>query len=90
MKSSNKLKYCLIGNAALLTASISLFVMFGAKETAYWNFGPNDNLVLINIKIDTWFKYNVLLVVILFFKVFNVVISEIANPILSFNIYNPD
>ncbi len=90
MKNNKKMKICLISNIFLLASILLILIIFGADKTTYWNFGPNTSLVVINIKIDTWVKYNILLLFISFFKILHVIISEIANPILSFNIYNPD
>jgi hypothetical protein len=52
--------------------------------------GPSPNLMLLGIKIDTWAKYTVLQVLMCIFQIADTVIQEFANPILGFNIYNPD
>lgn len=90
MNINNKLKLCVISNLLLLVSSILIISLVGSKETDYWNYGPNDNLVIINIHINTLTKYYSLLIFIAVFKCLQVIISEIAHPIIGFNIYNPD
>lgn len=90
MNVNQKLKICVISNLVILIGIILIVSLCGSKENAYWNIGPGDGLVLINIHIDTWDKYYGLLGFILIFKISQVVIAEIAHPIIGFNIYNPD
>lgn len=87
---NKKLRLCVIANFILLLLIIIIFKLCGKGKSDYWNFGPNDKLVIINIEINTYFKYIILLIMIAILKMMNVVISEIANPIIGFNIYNPD
>lgn len=87
---NKKLQLCVIGNFTLLLFIILLFIFFGNSESNYWRFGPSETLVIINVKINNYFKYCILLLIITILKIMNVVISEIAHPIISFNIYNPD
>jgi hypothetical protein len=56
----------------------------------YFRFGPGDDLVLINLKVNTNAKYSAVLVCIAAINVIKVVSEEIGGPILGFNIYNPD
>ena len=84
-----KLFWCIIGNA------ISLFIVVLSIASMningiYLRFGPNDNLVIVSVLIDTWFKYLVLLFVISTINVIKVVSEDVGMPILGFNIYNPD
>jgi hypothetical protein len=53
-------------------------------------YGPNDNLYVLSIKINTPQKYIYLQVFLLFVEFSRVFTNEIASPILGFNIYNPD
>ena len=90
MNVNNKLRICIFANALLLSGIIIIISLCGSKESKYWRFGPNEDLVLINVHINTWNKYYYLLGVIAFIKVTQVIINEIAQPIIGFNIYNPD
>jgi hypothetical protein len=60
-----------------------------SKDT-YFTYGPNDNLFILSVKIDTLSKYLWLQVFLIFTECSRVFINEIANPILGFSIYNPD
>ena len=87
---NNKLRICVFSNFILLIFIILIISLCGKEESNYWNFGPNENLVIINVQINNYKKYCLLLLTISIFKMMNVVISEVANPIIGFNIYNPD
>jgi len=53
-------------------------------------FGPQHSLIILGISIDTWPKYIILQVFIMCFQVTDTLVNEFANPILGFNVYNPD
>jgi len=90
MDINTKLKLCVISNLFLLFIIIGVIIIFSSREDKYWNWGPNKDLLVISVKIDTWVKYYWLLLFIAILKISNVIISEVAHPILGFNIYNPD
>ena len=86
-----KLKACILANSVLLIIIIIILSIFRSESAdKYWNYGPNKDLILISIQIDTWKKYFILLVFIALIRITEVVVGEIANPILGFSIYNPD
>lgn len=89
MDKSKKLKYCVIANILVLTMVIVLSIVY-RDDSDYWNVGPNKNLIVISVHIDTLNKYFLLLLVISVINISKVVIEEIGMPILGFNIYNPD
>ena len=91
MKNVNKkLKICLICNFLLLMFVMSLVVVFRDDESKYLRWGPQDDLIIISVAIDDYTRYFMLLFCIMIIKVSDVLIGEIANPIIGFNIYNPD
>ena len=91
MKNINKkLRLCVIGNAILLIVVTSMIVHFRDDKTKYLRLGPHNDLMLISVVIDNYTKYFLLVFFIIIIKVSDVFISEIAHPILGFNIYNPD
>lgn len=90
MDINKKLKLCVISNMILLFIIIGVIIIFSSREDKYWNCGPNKDLLVISVKIDTWIKYYWLMLFIAILKISNVIISEVAHPILGFNIYNPD
>lgn len=89
MKSRTKLKWCLIANFLLLLSFGTLLEIF-KSSSSYWNVDPNSNLTVISIHINTWSKYFYILGLLSVFNISQVIISEIAHPILHFSIYNPD
>ena len=87
---NRRLKYCIIANFTLLCI-ISLLIMF-MRETddTYFRIGPNDNLSIMSVKINTNYRYLLLQILLAFIEIIRVIVNEIASPILGFNIYNPD
>lgn len=85
-----RIKICIIGQIFLLVSVIIPTTLLANKESTYYRFGPNDDLIIISIKIDTWLKYGILMIYILIFRICKVFITELGMPILTFNIYNPN
>lgn len=56
----------------------------------YFSFGPSEDFVLINFRINTFTKYYWVLACIAVINVIKVISEEMGGPILGFNIYNPD
>ena len=65
-------------------------ILLDNGTSSYFKWGWSDNLVLISIPINTKARYISVCVYIVLIKASGVLIGEIANPILGFNIYNPD
>lgn len=89
MKQLSKIRLCLILNIFLLTF-ISFFITFFAGNSKYFRFGPNSDFVFISVTIDTYDRYFLLLGLIGLNNIIKVFVSEIGEPILIFNVYNPD
>ena len=85
-----RIKICIIGQLLLLISVIIPTTLLANKDSTYYRFGPNDDLIIISIKIDTWLKYGILMIYILIFRICKVFITELGMPILTFNIYNPN
>ena len=49
-----------------------------------------EGLYILSVKIDNYYKYSVLLLLISVIRIVKVLVNEIADAILSFRIYNPD
>jgi hypothetical protein len=60
------------------------------NDGKYARFGPSDDLVVISVKIDTTAKYSALLCFIAIINTIQILSEDIGNPILGFNIFNPD
>tara|TARA_B100001250_G_scaffold391373_1_gene392180 strand:- start:218 stop:691 length:474 start_codon:yes stop_codon:yes gene_type:complete len=65
-------------------------MIFKDDRSKYLRWGPQDDLIIISVAVDTYDKYMMLLATIAVIKISDVLIGEIANPIIGFNIYNPD
>jgi hypothetical protein len=83
----NRLTFCLSANVVLLLL-IGALIYFFAEESMYFRFGPG--FTLAGVKINSWPRYILLHIVLLWTQQIDMLVSEFANPILSFNIYNPD
>ena len=90
MTPQQRLKICIVGQLLLLISVIIPTVILANKQSTYYRFGPNDDLIIISIKINTWLRYGILLVYVLIFRVCNVFVTEFGMPILGFNIYDPN
>jgi hypothetical protein len=60
------------------------------SNSKYFRIGPHPDFVLIAVKIDTVTRYVTLLVFTTIVNILKVIVEDIATPILTFNIYNPD
>ncbi len=85
----NKIRLCILGNA-ITVLLVVLPICLLSESGNYFRFGPSDDFILINIKIDTSAKYFSVLTSIAIINVIKVISEEIGAPILGFNIYNPD
>ena len=85
-----RLKICIVGQLLLLISIIIPTILLANKDSTYYRFGPNEDLIIISIKINTWNRYGVLLVYIMLIRICKVFINELGMPILTFNIYNPN
>ncbi len=85
----NKIRLCILGNT-ITVLLVVLPICLLSESGDYFRFGPSDDFILINIKIDTSAKYFSVLTSIAIINVIKVISEEIGAPILGFNIYNPD
>ena len=87
MTPQQRLKICIIGQLLLLISVIIPTVLLANKQSTYYRFGPNEDLIIIfTIKINTWLRYSILLVkkYVLIFRICKVFITELGMPILHF------
>lgn len=93
MNSKTKLKLCAILYTFLIILIIILVLCFKTYDTYFrWGVPPSNEppLLILSVKIDNYYKYVILLCVITLVRIVKVLVSEIADAILSFTIYNPD
>ena len=84
-----KIRICLGLNVLLLLFISSCIIIF-ASDSKYFRYGPSNNFLLISVKINTLTRYIFLLFLIACNNCIKVLISELGEPILVFNVYNPD
>lgn len=90
INNNQRLKKCIFINFALLSLIILVISILKNPNDKYFRFGPNEDLSIMSLKINTKNRYILFQIFIAFTEVTRVVINEIASPILGFNIYNPD
>ena len=69
---------------------ISFFITFFTGNSKYFCFGPNEDFIFISVPINSYKRYGLLLFLISLNDIIKVLVSEIGEPVLVFNIYNPD
>lgn len=89
MKLKQQLKLCIAGSAVLTIITL-IFTTIFAEEKGWFSFGPSTHLSIAGVIIDTREKYSLLIFSIVLNSVIDTLVSEFAQPILGFNIYNPD
>lgn len=85
-----KLTTCLVANVATLVLVIALVIAFADKRATYWRWGPNPDLIVISVAIDSWGRMLLLYLIIFIIRVSAVLVEELGMPVLGFSIYNPD
>jgi hypothetical protein len=85
----------LINKALLLwAASCSLFLTIavnqtsGDSETKFFTFGPRDELVILDIKINTPWRYSVVVMYTIFSTIARTVLQEVVSPWLIQSVQN--
>jgi len=90
LKTNHKVWLCLLGNTLTMITIIILIIIFRDPSSKYFRLGPNDDLIVISVNINTWIKWSILLVVVGLIRGCEVLVNELGSPILGFRIYNPD
>lgn len=84
-----KIQFCLIANIVLLSVVICFMFIF-VSDSKYFRLGPNIDFIVISVPIYNYYRYSILLGIITFVNITKVIIAEIGEPVLVFNVYNPD
>lgn len=90
MQVRDKLYYCVAGNFASLALVLVTVASLNDGTSPYFRWGPNQELMLISVHINTWSRWIVTMLFIGMLRVCDVWVNEIGSPVLGFNIYNPD
>jgi len=81
-------RICLVFNLVTLIAIVSIISIVGNGK--YLHFGPSEDLSIIGVKIDTWERWAIVNVMIVFISISDTFINEWGMPFISFRIYDPD
>lgn len=84
-----KVQICLGLNMFLLAIILTSIVSLG-RENTYFRMGWSADFVLVGVIIDSKIKYVTLLLLIAIMNAIKVIVSELGEPVLIFNVYNPD
>ena len=90
LTNSQKVWLCLLGNLITMILVLVIVCIFRDDESKYFRFGPQSDLIVISIRIDTWNKWLLLNLFIGLVKGCDVLVNELGSPILGFRVYNPD
>ena len=94
-----QLRACVAANGVLTLGWVGAIAYFSSKHgtTAtnysmgnFMQFGPNDNLNVMGVVLDTWPSYMWFVFCVVIFRVIQTWVHEIAHPIIGFRIYDPD
>ena len=65
-------------------------ILLDNGKSKYFRWGPHEDFIMVSVPINTNQRYICTIIFAALLSAGEVVIGEIANPILGFNIYNPD
>lgn len=90
MNVQRKLQLSIFGSfIVLLMVAIPIFLLDNG-ESKYFRCGWHDDFILISVPINDKSRYICAVIFVVLTRAGEVFIGEIANPIIGFNIYNPD
>ena len=90
MNVQRKLQLSILGSfIVLLIVAIPIFLLDNG-ESKYFRCGWHDDFILISVPINDKSRYIYAVIFVVLTRAGEVFIGEIANPIIGFNIYNPD
>ena len=90
MNVHRKLQLSILGSfIVLLMVAIPIFILDNG-ESKYFRYGWHDDFILISVPINDKSRYIYAVIFVVLTRAGEVFIGEIANPIIGFNIYNPD
>ncbi len=84
-----KVQVCLVLNVCLLCAISSIVFSF-ASGSKYLRAGWAEEFDLIGVRINSPSRYYLLLALIAIMNAVKVIVAELGEPVLVFNVYNPD
>jgi len=85
-----KLRLCILSNFLLLVLITLPILLMNNNQSKYFRTGWHDDLILISVPINSFARYFITCLFLIAIEISDVIIGEIAHPIIGFNIYNPD
>ena len=88
MNAVNRTRACLIFNLCTLFVIVCIVSIVG--NGSYLNFGPSEDLNIIGVRINSWKRWTIVNILIVFISIADTFINEWGMPFITFRIYNPD
>ena len=88
MKIKKRTALCVFFNILGLVALL-VFIFGEAPSQSIFQFGPSPNLVVLQVRIDTWRKYTYLILANCLSRSLDVLVNDIGSPNLGFSIFDP-
>ena len=85
-----KLKWSVLGSFFVLLLVVVPIFLLDNGESKYFRYGWHDDFVLVSVPINNKYRYIGAVFFVVITRVGEVFIGEITNPVIGFNIYNPD
>jgi hypothetical protein len=76
-------------NVGILTLVSVLAVLCDDGQSRYWQTGPQQDLKIVSVRIDTWFRYYGLVILIVCLNIGRVIVDDVCNPTIFFPVYDP-
>tara|TARA_Y100001958_G_scaffold150852_1_gene135134 strand:- start:1987 stop:2502 length:516 start_codon:yes stop_codon:yes gene_type:complete len=90
MDIKSKLVLSTLASLVVLIVLATPIFLLDNGDSKYFRYGWHDDLVLISVPINTGNRYFCAVLFVVIIRIGEVLVQEVAYPIVSFNIYNPD
>ena len=90
LNNCRKLQLCVGANILLTCSIIAIVFAMSNKNNGYMRIGPQPDLQVLNITINTWTKYILFQLCVLINQIIDLLANDIGSPIVNFTIFNPD
>ena len=78
----------LVNLTSVLLAAVGIGML--RSDGVYFRVGPHSDLTILSVAVDTWTRWWALVAFLSLMGLSDVLTEELADPILTFTIYNPD
>lgn len=87
-ENAHLLKYIVGVNLSAVILIIVLVVIYADDSNTFLRAGPQTNLIIISVKIDTWARYGILQLILFYVTISRAFVGEIGNSVLRFYVYD--